>query len=114
MKRLYLSIAVLIVLSVPGFHCRLQDKKMFHRLDQQQTGIAFENRLDITDSLSILDFEYMFNGAGVALLDINRDGLTDVLFTGNQVSARLYLNKGHMTFEDITEKAGLKTEGWCY
>src|SRR6476646_3787991 len=87
---------------------------MFHRLSSDETGITFQNKLQYTDSLSVLDFEYMFSGAGVALLDVNKDGLTDVLFTGNEVSARLYLNKGHLKFEDITEQAGLKTVGWCY
>ncbi|MEJ7685130.1 MAG: VCBS repeat-containing protein [Segetibacter sp.] len=87
---------------------------MFKSLSKDNTGIDFENKLNYKDSLSVLDFEYMFNGAGVALLDVNKDGLTDVFFTGNYVSARLYLNKGNMKFEDITAKAGLKTQGWCY
>jgi hypothetical protein len=90
------------------------DDKMFRSLSKDKTGINFENKLNYNDSLSVLDFEYMFNGAGVALLDVNKDGLTDVLFTGNNVSAALYLNKGNMRFEDITAKAGLKTKGWCY
>jgi len=89
-------------------------RKMFKAVPKEQSGIDFENKLNYSDSLSVLDFEYMFNGAGVALLDVNKDGLTDVIFTGNNVSAKLYLNKGNMHFEDITEKAGLITEGWCY
>ncbi len=90
------------------------EQKLFINLSKQETGIDFENKLNYNDSLTVLDFEYMFNGAGVALLDVNKDGLTDVFFTGNMVSSRLYLNKGNMKFEDITEKAGLKTNGWCY
>ena len=74
----------------------------------------FSNTLQYSDSLTVLDFEYLFNGAGVALLDVNNDGLLDVLFTGNMVSAKLYLNKGHMRFEDISESAGIATTGWCY
>ena len=90
------------------------DQKLFKNLTKEETGIDFENRLNYTDSLTVLDLEYMFNGAGVALCDVNRDGLTDVLFTGNMVSSKLYMNKGNMKFEEITEKAGLKTKGWCY
>src|SRR6476660_5051819 len=104
MKQLFTRSLFLILVLATGFQCQfLQDKKMFRRLDPEHTGITFANNLQYSDSLTVLDFEYMFNGAGVALLDINKDGLTDVLFTGNQVSARLYLNKGNLKFEDITE-----------
>lgn len=96
------------------FACSGKTGKMFKSLDTAQTGINFSNKLNYNDSLTVLDFEYMFNGAGVALLDVNKDGLPDVFFTGNMVSAKLYLNKGNMKFEDITEQAGLQTHGWCY
>lgn len=86
---------------------------LFQKLPSSASGIDFTNELTYSDSLSVLEFEYMFNGAGVALLDINRDGLQDVFFSGNMVSCRLYLNKGNLKFEDITEKAGLKTKGWA-
>jgi enediyne biosynthesis protein E4 len=91
-----------------------KNNKVFKKLSASTTGVGFENKLTYSDSLTVLDFEYMFNGAGVAACDINNDGLQDILFTGNMVSARLYLNKGNLKFEDITEKAGLTTEGWCY
>ena len=110
---LYLLFFVLIFTGLINCHS-FTNEKMFKSLSKEQTGINFKNKLNFNDSLSVLDFEYMFNGAGVALLDVNKDGLTDVLFTGNNVSAALYLNKGNMRFEDITAKAGLKTEGWCY
>lgn len=105
----------LVLICLVLCHCKSgPGKQLFKSLSKDQTGIAFENKLNYNDSLTVLDFEYMFNGAGVALVDVNNDGLTDVFFTGNMVSSKLYLNKGNMQFEDITEKAGVKTDGWCY
>lgn len=91
-----------------------QSDTLFRKVSSSSTGIDFINKLTYSDTLTVIDFEYMFNGAGVALLDVNNDGLEDIFFTGNMVSCRLYLNKGNLKFEDITEKAGLKTTGWCY
>src|SRR5882757_6219162 len=106
---------IIFLVTVSGiFACSGNSNKMFKNLNKEQTGIDFSNKLNYNDSLTVLDFEYLFNGAGVALLDVNKDGLTDVFFTGNMVSAKLYLNKGNLKFEDITEKAGLQTHGWCY
>ena len=100
-------------ITVAFFSCS-DPQTLFVEVPASKSGIKFNNQLVNSDSLTVLDFEYMFNGAGVALVDINNDGLTDVFFTGNMVSARLFLNKGNLQFEDITEKSGIKTEGWCY
>ncbi|MEI9921763.1 MAG: VCBS repeat-containing protein [Bacteroidota bacterium] len=83
---------------------------LFESLDSVQTGITFVNRLaPITNKLSIVDYLYYYNGAGVAAGDINNDGLTDLLFISNRESNKLYLNKGDFKFEDITASAGLKS-----
>ena len=111
---LFLRYFVLLLTIAVGGCQFIQSPKLFRELSSAQTGVTFTNQLTYTDSLSVLEFEYMFNGAGVALCDINNDKLLDIFFTGNMVSSRLYLNKGGLKFEDITEKAGLKTAGWAY
>lgn len=90
-----------------------QPSARFERLTANQTGIEFANTITESDSLNVLDFEYIYNGGGVGVSDFNGDGLTDVYFAGNQVSSRLYLNKGDFAFEDITIPAGVGTRLWC-
>jgi hypothetical protein len=78
------------------------------------TGILFNNKITESDSVNELDIENVYNGGGVGIGDFNHDGLQDLYFTGNQVSNKLYLNRGDFKFEDITEKAGVSGEGkWC-
>jgi hypothetical protein len=109
----FLKKAVPFLLLLALLSCE-NSKTLFQEVPASKSGIAFANTLTYSDSLTVLDFEYMFNGAGVAILDINNDGLQDIFFTANMVSAKLYLNKGNLQFEDITEKAGMVTQGWCY
>src|SRR2546425_7379042 len=86
---------------------------LFQLLSSGQTGITFANTITTNDSFNIQTNVYVYNGAGVAVGDIDNDGLPDLFFSGNMVSSRLYLNKGNMQFEDITERAGVKTDRWC-
>src|SRR5438045_467482 len=86
---------------------------LFKLLSPHQSGVTFENTITTTDSFNVQKDVYIYNGAGVAVGDINNDGLPDLFFSGNMVSSRLYLNKGNMQFEDITERAGVKTTRWC-
>ncbi|PWK24576.1 VCBS repeat-containing protein [Maribacter polysiphoniae] len=90
------------------------ENKIFESLDASKTGVAFKNTLTETDSLNYFTFPYMYEGGGVAAGDINNDGLIDLYFTGNQVSNKLYLNKGNLEFEDITEKAGVSGDNRWY
>ena len=90
-----------------------QPQKQFQKLSAAQTGISFTNTLTETKEQNILTYEYFYNGSGVASGDVNNDGLADVYFTGNQVPAKLYLNKGGFTFNDITGTAGVAgKDGW--
>ncbi|MBN4072553.1 VCBS repeat-containing protein [Crocinitomix catalasitica] len=87
----------------------------FEVLSEEVTGISFLNTLTERDTFNYINFQYMYNGGGVALGDINNDGLCDIYFTGNQVSDKLYLNQGGMKFKDITKEAigeELAKEGW--
>ncbi|MDI1323668.1 MAG: VCBS repeat-containing protein [Algoriphagus sp.] len=85
---------------------------LFELLSEDQTGVSFRNDLAYTEKINPYTFRNFYNGAGVALGDINNDGLIDILFAGNQTSNRLYLNQGNLKFKDITQSAGLESTGY--
>jgi enediyne biosynthesis protein E4 len=84
-----------------------QTTQLFHLLDPVKTGVDFENRVQDGDNFNILTYRNFYNGGGVAIGDVNNDSLPDIYFTANQLPNRLYLNKGNLQFEDITQKAGV-------
>lgn len=104
---------VIIVLSLVWMQCSNGKRELFETVRPETSNITFSNDLSFADSLSVLDFEYMYNGGGVAVGDVNNDGLPDIYFTGNMVSSRLYLNRGDFRFDDITERAGVETRTWA-
>ena len=85
---------------------------LFSLIKSDSSGIDFKNTITSTYDFNILEYNYFYNGSGVAVGDINNDGWDDVFFGGNMVSSRLYLNQGKLKFEDITEKAGVTTDHW--
>ena len=82
----------------------------FKTLNSLDTGIKFKNKLTYNTKVNIIEYLYYYNGGGVAIGDINNDGLEDIYFSGNQVSDRLYLNLGNLKFQDITLTSGIKTD----
>ncbi|MFD2099020.1 VCBS repeat-containing protein [Flagellimonas iocasae] len=91
-----------------------EDAKIFSTLSPTETGVDFANHLTENDSLNYFTYSYLYMGGGVATGDINNDGLIDIYFTGNQVSNKLYLNKGDLKFEDITQTAGVAGDDRWY
>ncbi|RZK99341.1 MAG: VCBS repeat-containing protein [Pedobacter sp.] len=105
---------ILYLLLIVLCSCGESSDKLFTKVSSSSSNITFKNTLIEDAEFNVLNYPYFYNGGGVAVGDINNDGLTDVFFTGNMVKNRLYLNKGDMQFEDITEKSTVAAnQGWC-
>ena len=85
-------------------------EKIFNILENNDLGIDFENSLRQDGRLNFINFGYIYNGSGVAVGDINNDGLEDIYFVSPSTSNKLYLNKGDWKFEDITASSGTAAE----
>lgn len=92
------------------FSCSEEDT-LFELMDNDSIGIDFSNTVKNSEDFNIFNYRNFYNGGGVAVGDINNDGLTDVFFTSNMGSNKLYLNKGNWKFEDITAVAGVEGKG---
>ena len=86
--------------------------QVFKLLSPEYTGVTFNNAIEENIYHNHLMTDVVYNGGGVGVIDVNNDGLMDLFFAGNQQSDRLYLNKGDLKFEDITESAGLINNTW--
>ena len=105
--RLFVFISAIFLLT----SCiRQQKKTLFTQLPSSSSGIHFNNDIHDSDSSHSFINEFGYMGGGVGIGDFNNDGLKDIFFTGNQVSSRLYINKGNNQFDDITEKDSPTTE----
>jgi enediyne biosynthesis protein E4 len=82
----------------------------FSVLDHEATGLHFQNRITPTPDFNLFTYMYFYNGAGIGAADFNRDGFTDLYFASSQERDRLYLNRGDMRFEDVSDPAGIPTD----
>jgi len=109
-----MAIAMLVMVLVS---CNEEIEKvntpLFDLMDNEEIGVDFSNTLTYTKEFNVYKYRNFYNGGGVAIGDVNNDGLVDVYLVSNQESNKLYLNKGNMTFEDVTEKSGIGgTKAW--
>lgn len=106
-------LVILFLLSTVWIASCNNKKTLFESVSSSTTGVNFINKVEENDKYNVLDYMNIYTGAGVAAGDINNDGLVDLYFAGNEVSGKLYLNKGDFKFEDITSHAGITTNRWC-
>ncbi|WP_026953238.1 VCBS repeat-containing protein [Algoriphagus mannitolivorans] len=86
---------------------------LFQEISPEKSGVGFRNDLGFDEEFNIFTYRNYYNGGGVALGDVNNDGLVDIYLSANQGPNKLYLNKGNLQFEDITDKAGVAgTRAW--
>lgn len=107
------KVLMLIGLTFLLFSCKneKQEEPLFRLLKPEQTGVDFQNRIEPTKDLNIFSYLYFYNGGGAGAGDLNNDGLIDLIFTSNLENSKIYLNRGDLKFEDITEKSGFDTDG---
>ncbi|HVU97957.1 MAG TPA: FG-GAP-like repeat-containing protein [Puia sp.] len=104
------ALIIIVCLSAVRMHAQ----PLFTRMSEKQTGISFLNKIEEDDSLNVMRYEYLYNGAGVGIADLNNDGLDDIFFSSNTGPCKLYLNKGNLKFEDVTRQAHVSGNGaWC-
>jgi len=90
----------------------VSESTLYNLLEAKSTGIDFVNTINETPTRNQGTYEYMYNGSGVAIGDINNDDLPDLFFAGNDASNKLYLNQGNLKFKDISASSGIVSEKW--
>jgi hypothetical protein len=98
--------ALILLVLLLTFSCKPGEKErdfLFTLLSHSATHVGFINQLTENEQFNIIEYLYFNNGAGIAAGDINNDGLADLYFTSNQKTNKLYLNRGDLRFEDITD-----------
>lgn len=111
---LRISIIGFSLLGIISCQKQQEDNTLFEVIAPEHSGVDFNNSIPDNDTLNILNYEYIYNGGGVAIADFDNDGLSDLFFSGNIVDNKLYRNKGGFQFEDISEEGKITAKGfWC-
>jgi hypothetical protein len=92
-------------------HAQNKNLPLFTLMNSKQTGVDFTNNIHEDDSLNVLRYEYLYNGAGVGVGDFNNDGLPDIFFSSNTLTDKLFINRGNFKFEDVTKQANVSGNG---
>lgn len=104
----------ILLLSVIFLGACKKKKSLFREVKGDKSGIHFNNEIKEDRELNVLYYEYIYNGGGVGIGDFNNDSLPDIYFSGNLVPNKLYINRGNMKFEDVTDAVGVNGNGkWC-
>ncbi|MDR3713184.1 MAG: FG-GAP-like repeat-containing protein [Puia sp.] len=101
-----------LLVSACLFSFRANAQNLFTLVPPKQSGVGFQNNIVESAEHNVLAYEYFYNGGGVAVGDLNNDGLPDIVFTANMDQPKVYLNKGHFVFEDISKKSKVRADGW--
>lgn len=90
---------------------KIENYSSFIKIKSEESNLLFNNKLthDVSTKSNLFDYDFFYNGSGVGVADLNNDGLKDIFFCGNQVDNKLFLNKGNLQFEDITESSKINT-----
>jgi hypothetical protein len=100
------------MISFPVYLFSCSKSTRFEILPAERTGVSFVNKITTSDTLNVMNYEYVYNGAGTGVADLNNDGLCDIVFAANQVSPEVYLNQGDFKFKNITSFLGKIPEQW--
>ena len=112
MLSFFMNFSYSYILLLFSLSCTGKSDLVFDMRDEQETNIGFRNKLDYNEQLNAYTYRNFYNGAGVAIGDINNDGLADIYVSGNLVDNKLYLNQGNLKFQDIITSLIAQIVNW--
>ncbi|HZE85408.1 MAG TPA: FG-GAP-like repeat-containing protein, partial [Puia sp.] len=89
-----------------------KSQPLFTLVPPERSGIHFQNNIAESQTQNVFAYEYFYNGGGVAVGDLNNDGLPDIVFTANMDQPKVYFNKGNFVFEDVSKPSKIRASGW--